>query len=325
MGVALVSSIITSLLVGAVIYFALSTQQAQLKARMDRQREYILDMEDSLNCMMDVVEQLHQELDHLASDGPQPEPKQPPKPVAAGVDNGNVAPLDNDSLPLQGHTIVVGQSGSGKSNVAMSQVIRRLRDGQQLYCIDTKNEIGPIFRRHMCRVVKPDEGMELITELLIMAEERQALFAETSDQLEKPCRDFGEYFKRTGNQLPVITLVVEELIVLMPIIGQDLLIQLLVLGRSAGIFVLAMSQYLKADILDRRGSVNFNCRVFMGKYDSIGCGILFGNMDKSEAAQVREFVGSPGKAAVDENGLIRLTNMPRVQDWHLIPYMTKEK
>lgn len=323
MVVALVSSIVSSLIVGAIIYYALATQARATAARQDRMADYILDLEDNLTDMMDLIESLQRDLDMVASEGPQPVSTKDPKPQAVGVDDGNVTPLESDGLPLQGHTICVGQSGSGKSNVGMSQIIRRLRDGQRLYCIDTKNELGPIFRRHMIEVVKPDEGEDLIRRLLKIAAERQQLFERTSEELEMPCRDYGEYFKRTGEKLPIICIIVEEMIVLMPIIGQDLLIQLLVIGRSAGVFVFAMAQYLKADILDRKGSVNFNTRIFMGKYDSIGVGILFGNMDKSEGAQVREFVGMPGKAAVDENGMVRLTNMPRVEDFHLIPYMKK--
>lgn len=324
MVVAIVSSVICSLLTGLIVYFAVQTKMNILSDRQDRMRDFVLELEDNQLELLDALELLQHDLDLIASEGQQPETTRPnPKAKAVHVDDGNVTPLDSDGLPLHGHTICVGQSGSGKSNVGMSQIIRRLRDGQRIYCIDTKNELGPIFRRHMAEVVKPEDGEELIRKLLEIAAERQALFEQTSEELEMPCRDYGEYFKRTGEKLPIICLVVEEMIVLMPIIGQDLLIQLLVLGRSAGVFVFAMAQYLKADILDRKGSVNFNTRIFMGKYDNIGVGILFGNMDRAEAGQVKEFVGNPGKAAVDENGAIRLVSMPRVEDYHLAPYMKK--
>lgn len=322
---AAVSGAVFGILAGLVVYFMSQTTIARVQGRLDRMRDFVLELEDNQLELLDTIERMQQDIDLIASDGQQQPTRvaQSPKPKAVPVDDGNVSPLESDGLPLQGHEIVVGASGSGKSNVGMSQVIRRLRDGQLLYCIDTKNELGPIFRRHMVEVVKPDMGEDLIKRLLVIASERQELFERTSEELEMPCRDYGEYFKRTGEKLPIITLIVEEMIVLMPIIGQDLLIQLLVLGRSAGVFVFAMAQYLKADILDRKGSVNFNTRIFMGKYDGIGIGILFGNMDKAESAQVREFVGSPGKAAVDENGSLRLVTMPRVEDYHLAPYMKK--
>jgi hypothetical protein len=326
MVVAIASAIVASILSSLVVYFLIQGRISKVEDRLNNQRDYILDLEECLEGIMDLFDRVSADVDMLASDGPQPETNKAPvnpKPQAVNVDDGNVIPLESDGLPLQGHTICVGQSGSGKSNVGMSQIIRRLRDGQRMYCIDTKNELGPIFRRHMIEVVKPPDGEALIRRLLDIAEERQQLFERTSEELEMPCRDYGEYFKRTGEKLPIICLVVEEMIVLMPIMGQDLLIQLLVLGRSAGVFVFAMAQYLKADILDRKGSVNFNTRIFMGKYDAIGVGILFGNMEKAEAGQVREFVGSPGKAAVDENGMIRLVTLPRVEDYHLAPYMRK--
>lgn len=304
-----------------------------LKARLDRQRNYILEMdtvfEDDIQALQLMFESLRKELDMVMSIGPQPEINLLTKPApvstksAPVIDNVNVAPLESDTLPLSGHTIVVGQSGSGKSNVVMSQTIERMNDGQEIFCIDTKNELSSIFKRHMKKTVPPEQGETLIRELLAIAKQRQALFEVTSEDHERPIRDYAEYERVTGTELPLITLVVEELIVLMPLIGQDLLIQLLVLGRSAGVFVLAAAQYLKADILDRKGSVNFNTSVFLGKYDRISTGILFGNVTRAEMTEIQEFVGAPGRAAISENGNIRTHTMPRVYDYHLAPYMKK--
>src|SRR5512133_2074086 len=69
------------------------------------------------------ITRLLDEVDELYSDGPQPEVSRPKH--LPGLDLSNQREL-NDGLPLQGSTIVVGQSGSGKSNVLMSQIIRRL-------------------------------------------------------------------------------------------------------------------------------------------------------------------------------------------------------
>lgn len=303
-----------------------------LKSRLDRQRSFILEMDtvfdEDIQALQLLFESLRKELDMVMSIGPQPNYDiTKPVPIVIKqqpiIDNGNVAPLESDTLPLSGHTIVVGQSGSGKSNVAMSQTIERLNAGHELYCVDTKNELGPIFRRHMKKIVPPEQGEALIKELLAIAKQRQALFEATSEDHERPIRDYAEYERVTGTELPLITLIVEELIVLMPLIGQDLLIQLLVLGRSAGVFVLAAAQYLKADILDRKGSVNFNTAVFLGRYDRISTGILFGNITRTEMAEIQEFVGAPGRAAISENGNIRTHIMPRVYDYHLAPYMKK--
>jgi hypothetical protein len=219
--------------------------------------------------------------------------------------------------------IVVGQSGSGKSNLAMSQIIRRLGAGHEIHVIDTKDELCPIFGRHVRSCSDATFAESKFRELLQVAETRRALFNETSAEYEAPCRDFGEYFKLTGTKLPVVTLVIEELIVLMQLVKPDLLVRLLVLGRSAGVFVLALAQYLKADILDRKASINFNSRIFLGKYDRIACGILFGDLDKQETGLIADWLGEPGKCVFDDQGDIDLLTMPRVEDYHLSPFFKK--
>lgn len=262
------------------------------------------------------IEKLYREIDMLASDGPQPEVPRP-KPVAR-AELHNQRDL-NDGLPLQGHTLIVGQSGSGKSNVLMAQIIRRLKAGQELHCIDTKDEIEPIFGRHV-QCVPADMAVHKFEEMLKIARERRQLFAAASQIHRRPIRDFGEYFKATGIKLPVVTLICEELIVLTSEVDEDLLIKLLVTGRSAGVFVIALSQYLKADILSRKGTVNFNTGVFLGKYDSIAIGLLFGNVEKQDAQALREFLGAPGKGAVMEQGELTTKSFPQVTEDFLLPF-----
>lgn len=264
------------------------------------------------------IEKLYDEIDLIASEGPQPSPKRLPEP--ATVDLSNQREL-NDGLPLQGHTLIVGKSGSGKSNVLMSQIIRRLQAGQVIHCIDTKDEIDPIFGRHV-QCVPTDMAKQKFEEMLRIASERRKLFAATSQTRQQPVRDYGEYFKVTGQKLPTVTLICEELIVLMGEVDEDLLIKLLVTGRSAGVFVVALSQYLKADILSRKGSINFNTAVFLGQYDSIAAGLMFGNMEKEDVKALREFLGSPGKAAVMEQGQLRTATFPRVTENYLLPFFS---
>lgn len=228
-----------------------------------------------------------------------------------------------DGLPLQGHTLIVGKSGSGKSNVLMVQIMRRIRAGQEIYCIDTKDEIEPIFGQYV-KCVASKDAEKTIRELLQVAEERRQQFKDTTSSTGRPCRNHGEYFKVTGNKMPVIVLIVEELIVLRGMMEEASLIEMLVVCRSAGVFVICLAQMMKATILSREGAANFNCSVWLGKYDRIACGIVFGNLDKSETKLIEEFVGEPGKAAIQENSEITTRTMPEVLDDHLIPYIKQE-
>ncbi len=223
--------------------------------------------------------------------------------------------MDSDGLPLRAHTIIVGNSGSGKSNTVMSLIIRKLRDNQQIHIIDAKYELGPIFGKSKdVWVTKPEHAEAKFDELIAMAQMRQTMFAQTSELCKCPCRDTGEYFKITGLKLPIISLIVEELIVTMDVVDESKLIQLLVIGRSAGINVVACSQYLKADILSRKGSVNFSSRVFLGRYDDVTVGILFGTIDKAQKEEFKNYVGAPGHAITEIDGKFSTKHMPRISE-----------
>lgn len=221
-------------------------------------------------------------------------------------------------LPLKGHTIIVGRSGSGKSNIAMLELHNRLKAGQLLYLVDVKQELCPIFGAHCEQCVDTDEAEKVFDYLLDVAKKRREMFRQATAQYKRPCRDLDEFKKVTGVTLPVCTLVLEELIVLTRIVDPTKLKTLLVTGRSAGVFVFALSQYLKATILDRDASINFNTRVFLGKWDLISAGILLGNMTKQEIADYSAHVGSPGAAVVDLDGKgVELVQFPRVDEDYL--------
>lgn len=247
-------------------------------------------------------------------------PKVPQSKTRISVE-GNEVEL-TDGLPLQGHVLIIGQSGSGKSVLVMTQLMRRVRGQQEVHCIDTKGEIKPIFGKYV-DCVAPEDAGDKFTELLAIAKQRQKLFSDTTAKFQTPCRDFSEYFEITGDKLPIVSLVVEELIVLMEMVDEAKLIEMLVIGRSAGVFVVALSQYMKAEILSRKGLVNFGTRVFLGQYDNVSCNLIF-NMDKGTRNQIETFVGLPGKAAVQENGKITTRAMPMVLKEHLIPFIKHE-
>lgn len=240
-------------------------------------------------------------------------------PLAPVLDDnkGNRRELESTRLPKQGHAMIVGKSGSGKSNVAMGLIIERIQSGQQIYIIDTKNELGPLFKRHCAKVVDENGADKLFSELAQEAKRRQDLFAEVTEKHKKPCRDLGEYLKITGNKLPIITLVIEELVALSEVIEQARLVRLLVIGRSAGIFVVALAQYLRRDVIDRKGSINFNTKVFLGAYDRIAFDLLFGSVPNNVSKEAQDYLGSPGKGVIEENGSIGYRTFARVHDYHL--------
>lgn len=222
----------------------------------------------------------------------------------------------NDYIPLTGHTLLVGRTGSGKSNVLMSQIIRRLRAKHQVTIVDSKREFKSLFKKH-CTIVTMDQAEDKFIELIKIADERMELFSDTSEEYRKPCRNATEYRKLTGKKLPTISIIVDELIVLMSTIKESELIKLLVLGRSSEVFVICASQYIKADILSRKGIVNFTNRVFLGDYDRISCSLIFDSLEPEDTKLIRDYVGDPGKAALMKNNTLIVVTMPEVTDEYL--------
>lgn len=228
----------------------------------------------------------------------------------------------NDHIPLTGHCLVVGQTGSGKSNVLMSQTIRRIDSGHEIHIIDVKYELEALFEMSVKSVVHLEEAKDKFTELFELSQERQKLFRDTARKLRKPCRDVAEYKRLTGNQMNTVSLIVEELLVLIDAVGQDELTKLLVIGRSAEVFVVCAAQYITAKVLDRKASTQFTSRVFLGKYDRYAIPIMFGSIDDMETAMIQGHVGKPGKAAIQINSDdIIVRDMPRVTDSMLERYM----
>lgn len=225
-------------------------------------------------------------------------------------------------LPIEGHTIIVGKSNSGKSHAAMDGIIQRIDAGQQLFIIDTKDELGPLFGNHCVRVTNTQGAEGMMKELLDVAENRRKIFKDTSLELQSPVRDLKEYTAKTGERMPIVTLVVEELVFLMEEIEDKYLTQLLVMGRSAGVYVLAISQLLKADILPRKASINFQTKVWLGNWDPIAVRLLFLDIDKPTSERLSDWPGEPGKAVVQfSDGNYKALQLPFIGDEHLTPYM----
>ncbi len=229
--------------------------------------------------------------------------------------------MESDGLPLRAHSIIVGNSGSGKSNTVISLIIRKIRDEQHFHIIDTKYELGPIFKRTKnVWITKPEHAEAKFDELIAMAKMRQVMFEQASELCKCKVSDYGDYYKVTGLKMPVITLIVEELLITMAYVNETKLNELLSAGRSAGIFVTCCAQYLNAKVLGKYGTVNFNTRVYLGRYDDVAFRVLFGNLDKVKLDEFKNYVGAPGKAITEIDGQFGMKQMPRITEAQLQEY-----
>lgn len=235
-----------------------------------------------------------------------------------------VSPSSQYPLPLGKHTLLVGLSGSGKSNTVSGYIIESLNACNELWIIDTKEEHGQAFGDY-ATIYSKDEASTAFDAAIAEGERRRELFKQASKSKGVVCRDHLEYAQLTGVKLPLITLVVEEMFDLGQSCDFTRLIQVLSTTRSAGINVLAVAQYINASVMPKTGSANFQVRVYMGMYERIAATLALGDIAKEEVDGIRSYVGQPGRAIVRaENGKISKVQIPLVQTTELNRYVRGE-
>lgn len=213
----------------------------------------------------------------------------------------NLKPVEC-GLPLHGHTLLVGQNGSGKSNVLMMAVIERWQKGEQMYLIDTKGELVQLFGNIIpAKNIIDDlkDVPKLVKTLLDVGKVRRDQFTAEALKRKEPVLDYQEYEQVTGNRMKRITLFVEELVVVAETLGADQFNKMFVMLRSAGIFVFAVSQRLKANILPTEASTNIVNKVFLGPADTLQFKSMFPEgLPTAILNEAKTTLGPPGFALV---------------------------
>lgn len=199
--------------------------------------------------------------------------------------------------------------------------MRRLSANQEVHIIDKKNELGPIFKKH-AKIWRSNQTEEAVAYLREKIEERTILFAEAMDEFGFPIGGIDDYVELTGNELPIITLVVEEWLALIDEdVNINVLNNLLMLGRSSGVYVMVLAQYINDKIMKRKTSINFTTIVFLGKFDRIASNILFGSIEASIKLEAIKFMGPPGKAMMYTDNQLGLVVIPEIKKSLLAEWM----
>jgi hypothetical protein len=199
--------------------------------------------------------------------------------------------------------------------------MRRIQANHIVNIIDSKNELGPIFKKH-CKIWKKEQLEEATSFLRDEIERRTILFAEAMEDFERPIGDLNDYTELTGNELPIITFVVEEWLVLNSMFDINVLNHLLLLGRSSGVYVFVLMQYINSREMPRKASTNFNHRVYLGRFDAVAAGIMFGTLEKEFRADAVKFLGPPGNVMMEiNNSELSLATIPRISKNTLAEWM----
>lgn len=234
------------------------------------------------------------------------------------------SPFPKYPIPLGKHTLLVGLSGSGKSNTVSGYIIASLEACNTVWIIDTKDEHEQAFGRY-CRIFKRDEAVAAFDAVLSEGERRRELFKQTSKTFGVVCRDHLEYFNITGVRLEQLTLIVEEMFDLSQTVPFDRLAVILSTTRSAGINIVGAVQYINNKVMPVNGSANFQVRVYMGAWNWRWVQQALGDLTKFESPSLQAFVGPVGRALVKlENGRIEKVQIPEIDAKTLNRYLRGE-
>lgn len=197
---------------------------------------------------------------------------------------GDFATLRLGATDSEHHVLLAGKTGSGKSNL-LHVLIHTLCEKYppeevDLYLLDYKESTEfniyadpPLpHARLVATESDPEYGVTVLRHLVGELEKRARIFKSAS------ARDFVEYRKASGLQLPRVLLVIDEFQVLfsegrqVAEAAEQLLTQLLKQGRSFGIHVLLATQTLKSiNALSIGGIITqLGCRIALacGQEDS---------------------------------------------------------
>lgn len=197
---------------------------------------------------------------------------------------GDVATLRLGATNSEHHVLLAGKTGSGKSNL-LHVLIHTLCEKYppeevDLYLLDYKESTEfnvyaapPLpHARLVATESDPEYGVTVLRHLVGELEKRARIFKSAS------ARDFAEYRKANGVQLPRVLLVIDEFQVLfsegrqVAEAAEQLLSQLLKQGRSFGIHILLATQTLKGINAQSIGSIitQLGCRIALacGQEDS---------------------------------------------------------
>ncbi len=198
--------------------------------------------------------------------------------------SGDFATLRLGATDSEHHVLLAGKTGSGKSNL-LHILIHTLCEKYppeelDLYLLDYKESTEfnvyaapPLpHARLVATESDPEYGVTVLRHLVGELEKRARIFKSAST------RDFTEYRKSSGVQLPRVLLVIDEFQVLfsegrqVAEAAEQMLSQLLKQGRSFGIHILLATQTLKGINAQSIGSLitQLGCRIALacGQEDS---------------------------------------------------------
>lgn len=185
-------------------------------------------------------------------------------PFVVGVDTcGSAVVLDLATMP---HLLLAGSTGSGKSvalnTLLISLLCHTTPDELRLILIDPKRLEFAQYAdtAHLLFPVVSDaaSAIKIMHDLVRRMMERYDTMAAVG------ARTIEEYRQKTGNLLPYIVMVIDELADLMMVAGKDiegLIARLAAMARASGIHVVVATQRPSVDVITGLIKANFPVRI----------------------------------------------------------------
>lgn len=185
--------------------------------------------------------------------------------IALGLDvSGKPIITDLSKMP---HTLIAGQTGSGKSvaiNVFIASILFRASPSEvKFILVDPKRVELPSYNGipHLLSpvIVEPDKVVSALKYLVSEMDQRYKMFAQVG------ARNVDAYNEISGFQaLPYIVLVIDELADIMlysPVEVEDTITRLAQMSRATGIHMVLATQRPSVDILTGLIKANIPCRI----------------------------------------------------------------
>ena len=194
--------------------------------------------------------------------------------VKQSVEGEVVAIIDYDKV--EGHILISGGTGSGKSTVLRLIYAQAIMKGWAIHAIDAKGTEAGVFRNYekMTLSVESDRAMEHLVKLYQLMKQR-------NDMLYKAhCKDYRSYNTKNSNKpiQPVLVIIDEFAPYRKNKDVKQLLSSLLSIGRSAGIYIILSTQRIDSQSMADL-KTNLGIRLTLKAETEADSGIALGGKD----------------------------------------------
>lgn len=194
--------------------------------------------------------------------------------VKQSVEGEVVAFIDYNKV--EGHILISGGTGSGKSTVLRLIYAQAIMKGFAIHAIDAKGTEAGVFRNYenMTLSVEPERAIEHLVKLYQLMKQRNDLLYKAH------CKDYRSYnTKNTSNQVKPVLVIIDEFAPYRK--NKDmkqLLSSLLSIGRSAGIYIILATQRIDSQSMADL-KTNLGIRLTLKAETEADSGIALGGKD----------------------------------------------